>query len=167
MGWISKESAPNTPLTVIAPSLIKTSTSFGKAIGFLPIRDICLNLYSTIHMISPPIPSERACRSVITPFVGGAIAALTLEEGITTDTLLTICALRTRVNISEIGSLILIDIFPLSPALPTRFDYARNFSAECNLTDFAARQAKFPECPARTARKRAAVTLPGGIRVAR
>src|SRR5260364_347476 len=96
-----------------------------------------------------------------------AIAALTLEEGITTDTLLTICALRTRVNISEIGSLILIDIFPLSPALPTRFDYARNFSAECNLTDFAARQAKFPECPARTARKRAAVTLPGGIRVAR
>src|SRR5260364_90422 len=41
-----------------------------------------------------------------------AIAALTLEEGITTDTLLTICALRTRVNISEIGSLILIDIFP-------------------------------------------------------
>src|SRR5438270_9065418 len=54
-----------------------TFTSLGTVIGFLPILDMTVSQisvhscdagdYHTWHRISPPTPSRRACRPVMTP----------------------------------------------------------------------------------------------------
>src|SRR5690554_2430778 len=55
-----------------------------------------------------------------------------------TDCLLTCCALRTRVNMSAIGSLMLI-CFPL----PAGFSHARHFATHGHFAQFMTRQSEF------------------------
>src|SRR5512135_3702262 len=63
-----------------------------------------------------------------------------------------ICALRMRVNMSEIGSLMLI----VSP-LPACLDHTGDFAAHRVFAQLAATQAEFAERAARTPRQRTAV----------
>src|SRR5690625_835328 len=66
------------------------------------------------------------------------MAALSLEEGMLTDCLLTICPLRTRVNISAIGSLMLIYVY----LLPAGLGHARHFATHGHFAQFVAGDAE-------------------------
>ena len=61
-------SDPFGPLTSTAPAAMLTVTPLGSAMGFFPIRDMCLALaYHTLQSTSPPTPAFLAARPVITP----------------------------------------------------------------------------------------------------
>src|SRR5699024_5802059 len=63
------------------------------------------------------------------------MAAFSFEEGMLTDFLLTICALRTRVNMSAIGSLMLMCIL-----LPARFGHTGYLATHCHFANFVTSQ---------------------------
>src|SRR5690554_4942292 len=73
-----------------------------------------------------------------------------------------ICALRMRVSMSAIGSLMLI-----GHLLPARLDHARDLAAHRDLAQLVARQPELAEIAARAARERAAVTQTHRARIAR
>src|SRR5690242_4580391 len=79
-----------------------------------------------------------------------------------TSTCPTIWALRMRVSMSAIGSVMLIAL-----SSPARFDDARHFAAHRELTQLVAREAEFLVHAARTAGQRAAVAQPDRRGVAR
>src|SRR3990172_8005828 len=89
--------------------------------------------------------------------------ALTRDEGIATDSFSASCALRMRVSISAIGSLMLM-LCLLSPA---GFGHAGNFAAHGDLAQLVAPQAKLAVHAARAPRQLAAVAHPRRAGVAR
>src|SRR5205085_8071855 len=86
----------------------------------------------------------------------------TFDDGIATSASSRICALRMRVSMSAIGSLMLMQ----SP-LPAGLDDAGNLAAHRELAQLVAAEAELAEHAARTARDGAAVAHSRGIRVAR
>src|SRR5262249_41868202 len=84
------------------------------------------------------------------------------EQGMPTSTCPTIWALRMRVNMSEIGSVMLI-----APSSPARLDDARHLAAHRELAQLVPRQAELAVDAARPAGQRAAVAQPGRRGVAR
>src|SRR4029453_12764754 len=69
------------------------------------------------------------------------MASLTFDDGITTTVCSTICALRMRVSMSAIGSVMLM-LYPLGPLLPACLDDAPQLvAAEAELAEIAARAA--------------------------
>src|SRR5512142_1974736 len=89
--------------------------------------------------------------------------ALTRDEGIATDSFSASCALRMRVSISAIGSLMLM-LCLLSPA---GFGHAGDFTAHGDVAQLVSPQAELAVDPARAAGQLAAVTHPRRARVAR
>src|SRR5437868_1622055 len=90
------------------------------------------------------------------------MALFTLDAGTSTVTFSVACALRMRVNMSAMGSLMLI-----CALLPARLDHAGDLAAHRDLADLVAREAELAERAARAARHRAAVAQPHGRGVAR
>ena len=89
------------------------------------------------------------------------MASFTLEAGMATLTFSVAWALRIRVSMSAMGSLMLI-----VGLLPARLDHAGDLAAHRDLADLAAREAELAESAARTARDRAAVAQAHGGSVA-
>src|SRR5207249_3556918 len=85
-----------------------------------------------------------------------AIDALSLDAGITTSTCRTSWALRMRISMSAIGSLMLIDV-SLPSFLPTCLDHAWYFAAQRQVAQLVAPQAELAVHAARPAGQRAAV----------
>src|SRR5512134_3336692 len=88
------------------------------------------------------------------------MASFTFEAGMNTLTFSVACALRMRVSMSAMGSLML-----MSSLLPARLDHAGDLAAHRDLADLVAREAELAESAARAARDRAAVAQPhrGGV----
>src|SRR5689334_23913724 len=88
------------------------------------------------------------------------MAFFTLDAGTATVTLSVSCALRMRVSMSAMGSLMLI-----SCLLPARLDHSGNLAAHGDLADLVAREAELAERAARAAGHGAAVAKPnrGGV----
>src|SRR6185436_13696809 len=80
------------------------------------------------------------------------MARFTFDAGTTTLTFSVACALRMRVSMSAMGSLMLI-----SCLLPARLDHPGDLATHGDLADLVARQAELAERPARAARHGAAV----------
>src|SRR5690606_13668342 len=89
------------------------------------------------------------------------MAAFSFEEGMLTDVLFTICALRTRVNISAMGSLMLMYFL-----LPAGFGHAGHFAAHRHFAKFVACEAKLAEYATRTTGNDAAIALASRVRIA-
>src|SRR5687767_13190090 len=89
------------------------------------------------------------------------MACLTLDAGMTTLTFSVACALRMRVSMSAMGSLML-----MISLLPARLDHAGDLAAHRDLADLVAREAELAEGAARAARDRAAVAQAHGGRIA-
>src|SRR5688572_22334590 len=89
------------------------------------------------------------------------MACFTFDDGTNTLTFSVACALRMRVNMSAMGSLMLI-----SCLLPARLDHSGNLAAHRDLADLVAREAELAERAARAARDRAAVAQAHGGSVA-
>src|SRR6185503_6695753 len=85
-----------------------------------------------------------------------------LEQGMLTSTCPTIWALRMRVNMSAIGSLMLI-----ADSLPARLDHAGDLAAHRQLAQLDAAEAEFLVDAARAPGERTAVAQPHRRRVAR
>src|SRR5690349_24980976 len=95
-----------------------------------------------------------------------AIATLSLEDGITTVGFSTICALRMRVSMSAIGSLMLMRMLlgvGAPPPSPAGLHDAGDVAPEREVADHVAAQAELAERPARAARDPAAVALSGRV----
>src|ERR1700694_2794063 len=90
------------------------------------------------------------------------MACFTFDAGTTTLTFSVACALRMRVSMSAMGSLMLIFVL-----LPARLDHSGNFAAHRDLTDLVAPETELAEGAARPAGDRAAVAQPHGGSVAR
>src|SRR6185436_19462179 len=90
------------------------------------------------------------------------MACLTFDAGMTTLTFSVACALRMRVSMSAMGSLMLM--FSL---LPARLDHAGDLAAHSDLADLVAREPELAECAAGAAGDGATVAQPYGRRVAR
>src|SRR5690349_3310824 len=90
------------------------------------------------------------------------MAVFSLEQGMPTSTCPTIWALRMRVSMSEIGSVMLI-----ARSSPARLDDARHFAAHRQLAQLGPAQAELAVYAARPAGQGAAVAQPGGRGVAR
>src|SRR5690242_4824765 len=90
------------------------------------------------------------------------MARFTFDAGTTTLTFSVACALRMRVSMSAMGSLMLI-----SCLLPARLDHSGNLAAHRDLADLVAREAELAERAARPAGHGAAVAQPHGRGVAR
>src|SRR5690349_2023523 len=89
-----------------------------------------------------------------------AIATFSFEDGITTLGFSTICALRMRVSISAIGSLMLIRKSPRGLGalrLPAGLDDARDVALERQIADLVAAEAELAEGATRPAGHAAAV----------
>src|SRR4051812_4885761 len=88
------------------------------------------------------------------------MACFTFDDGTNTLTFSVACALRMRVSMSAMGSLMLI-----SCLLPARLDHSGDLAAHGDLADLVAREAKLAEGAARAARHGAAVAKPdrGGV----
>src|SRR4249920_3360062 len=84
------------------------------------------------------------------------MAALILLDGITTDVFSEACALRMRVSMSAIGSLMLMH----PSLLPARLDDAGDLAAQGNVTQLVAPQAEFAERAARPAGEGATIAQP-------
>ena len=65
-GSAARAMVPSGPFTAMLPAPSVTSTPCGRATGYLAMRDMG-SLYATMQSTSPPRPSARALRSVITP----------------------------------------------------------------------------------------------------
>src|SRR3954469_3250970 len=89
------------------------------------------------------------------------MALFTFDAGTNTLTFSVACALRMRVNMSAMGSLMLIVLL-----LPARLDHAGDLAAHRDLADLVAREAELAERAARAAGHGAAVAQPHGRRVA-
>src|SRR6187549_1819523 len=90
------------------------------------------------------------------------MARFTFDAGTNTLTFSVACALRIRVSMSAMGSLMLI-----WGLLPARLDHAGDLAAHRDLADLVAREAELAERAARAARHGAAVAKPHGRGVAR
>src|SRR5438270_5994664 len=90
------------------------------------------------------------------------MASFTLDDGMATSASSRICALRMRVSMSAMGSLMLMQ----SP-LPAGLDDAGDLAAHREFAQLVAAEAELAEHPTRTARDRAAVAHAGRVRVAR
>src|ERR1700709_2553030 len=90
------------------------------------------------------------------------MAAFSLEDGMVTVTLSTCCALRMRVSISAMGSLMLIIVL-----LPAGLGDAGYFTLHRHFAKFVASQAELAEHATRATRNHAAIALAGGVGVAR
>src|ERR1051325_930318 len=86
----------------------------------------------------------------------------TFDAGTRTLAFSVACALRMRVSMSAMGSLMLI-----SCLLPARLDHSGDLAAHRDLADLVAREAELAERAARAARHGAAVAQPHGRGVAR
>src|SRR5450432_3225500 len=91
------------------------------------------------------------------------MATFSFEEGINTEFFSTTCALRMRVNMSAIGSLMLI----LYTSLPARLGDARHVAAHRDFAQLVAPQTELAISAARAAGEFAAVAQPRRIGVAR
>src|SRR3954467_3280690 len=89
------------------------------------------------------------------------MACFTLLDGTNTLTFSVACALRMRVSMSAMGSLMLI-----VRLLPARLDHAGDLAAHRDLADLVAREAEFAERAARAARHGATVAQAHGRSVA-
>src|SRR5437868_10825888 len=89
------------------------------------------------------------------------MARFTFDAGTTTLTFSVACALRMRVHMSAMGSLML-----MSCLLPARLDHSGDLAAHRDLADLVAREAELAERAARAARHGAAVAQPHGRGVA-
>src|SRR6185503_14268535 len=89
------------------------------------------------------------------------MARFTFDAGTTTLTFSVACALRMRVSMSAMGSLMLI-----CQLLPARLDHAGDLAAHRDLADLVAREAELAERAARASRDRAAVAQSHGGSVA-
>src|SRR5436305_1589231 len=89
------------------------------------------------------------------------MARFTFDAGTTTLTFSVACALRMRVSMSAMGSLMLI-----SCLLPARLDHSGDLAAHGDLADLVARQAELAERAARPAGHGAAVAKAHGRGVA-
>src|SRR5574340_16405 len=85
-----------------------------------------------------------------------------LEAGITVSVWPTIWALRMRISMSAMGSLMLIRF-----SLPARLDHARHLAAQREIAQLVAAEAELAIHAARPARQGAAVAQPHRRRVAR
>src|SRR5476649_1618422 len=90
------------------------------------------------------------------------MARFTFDAGITTLTFSVACALRMRVNMSAMGSLMLIYAL-----LPARLDHSRDLATHGDLADLVAPQTELAERAARAAGHGAAVAQPHGRGIAR
>src|SRR3954465_5389387 len=90
------------------------------------------------------------------------MARFTFEAGTNTLPFSVACALRMRVSMSAMGSLMLI-----SCLLPARLDHSGDLAAHRDLADLLARAAELAERAARPAGHRAPVAKPHGRSVAR
>src|SRR5512137_1786459 len=81
------------------------------------------------------------------------MATLTFDDGIATSGFSTRCALRMRVSMSAMGSLMLMCV----PRLPAGLGQAWDVTAHRGLTDLGAREPELAERATRPARQRAAV----------
>src|SRR5690606_33169538 len=90
------------------------------------------------------------------------MATFSFDEGMLTVTLSTCCALRMRVSISAMGSLMLILVL-----LPAGLGHAGHFALHGHFTQFVAGQAELAEHAARAAGDHATIALARGVRVAR
>src|SRR6478672_7664802 len=90
------------------------------------------------------------------------MARFTFDAGTRTLTFSVACALRMRVSMSAMGSLMLI-----SCLLPARLDHPGDLAAHRDLADLVAREAELAERAARAAGDGAAVAKPHGRSVAR
>src|SRR5688572_32867036 len=90
------------------------------------------------------------------------MACLTLDAGMTTLTFSVACALRMRVSMSAMGSLML-----MISLLPARLDHAGDLAAHRDLADLVAREPELAERSARPPGDGAAVAQAHGGRVAR
>src|SRR3954464_3904758 len=90
------------------------------------------------------------------------MARFTFDAGTMTLTFSVACALRMRVSMSAMGSLMLI-----SCLLPARLDHSGNLAAHRDLADLVAPEPELAEGPARAARDGAAVAQPHGRGIAR
>src|SRR3954454_23276655 len=89
------------------------------------------------------------------------MACFTFDDGTNTLTFSVACALRMRVSMSAMGSLMLI-----SCLLPARLDHSGDLAAHRDLADLVAREAELAERAARAARHRTAVAQAHGRGVA-
>src|SRR5258706_10415890 len=97
-----------------------------------------------------------------------AIATLTPDDGIWTVAFSASCALRMRVSMSAIGSLMLmVHLTCLVSCLPTRLDDARNLSAHRDLAQLVAPESELAKHAARPAGELAPVAQPRRTRIAR
>src|SRR4029450_1219094 len=94
------------------------------------------------------------------------MASLTFDDGITTTVCSTICALRMRVSMSAIGSVMLM-LYPLGPLLPACLDDARHFAAHGEGPQLVAAEAELAEIAARAAGNRTSVAQTRRIGIAR
>src|SRR5689334_7987969 len=91
-----------------------------------------------------------------------AMATLTLDAGVATTARSVICALRMRVNISAMGSVMLMG----HSLLPARLDDARDLPAHTVFPQLVAAEAEFAEDTAWTTGDRATIAQPRRIRIA-
>src|SRR5215472_16192941 len=91
-----------------------------------------------------------------------AIATLTPDDGMWTVAFSASCALRMRVSMSAIGSVMLI-----CDSLPARLDDARDLAAHRDLAQLVAAEPELSEHAPWTPGQRAAIAQPGRARVAR
>src|SRR5579864_9122395 len=85
-----------------------------------------------------------------------AISAFSLEAGTSTFGWRAWIALRTRVSMSAMGSVVIVLLLRL---LPARFDHARNLAIERELPEAQAANAEFPQKRPRTAAAPATVAV--------
>src|ERR1700682_4124704 len=90
------------------------------------------------------------------------MACFTFDAGTMTLTFSVACALRMRVSMSAMGSLMLIDVL-----LPARLDHSRDLATHGDLADLVAPQTELAERAARAPGHGAAVAQPHGRGVAR
>src|SRR5215475_13080468 len=91
------------------------------------------------------------------------MATLSLLDGITTDVFSEACALRMRVSMSAMGSLMLMH----NLLLPARLGEPWNLATHGDIAQLVAREAEFAEHAARPSRDRAAIAQPHRARVPR
>src|SRR3982751_71241 len=89
------------------------------------------------------------------------MACFTFDAGTSTLTFSVACALRMRVSMSAMGSLML-----MISLLPARLDHAGDLPAHRDLADLVAGEAELAEGPAGTAGDGAAIAKPNGRRIA-
>src|ERR1700752_3127788 len=90
------------------------------------------------------------------------MACFTFDAGTTTLTFSVACALRMRVSMSAMGSLM-----PICALLPARLDHSRDLATHGDLADLVAPQPELAERAARPAGHGAAVPQPHGRGIAR